>query len=148
MKQLLVLMALLSIPALANACHVPTNIVETWSTYCDGGVEKVRLTLTFNLSALGTDFSEHESEFGVGLECEGTMLGCLRDEQRRVVAEIKSRESAVLLPLATLSERYPLDDVPAGKYELSVAVDFHDDGPVQSMVRAVEIATAPPPPGK
>lgn len=71
----------------------------------------------------------------------------LRNESHEVVAEMKSREATVLLPMVTLSERFALENISAGKYELSVAVDFHDDGPVQSIVRTVEIAApAPTPP--
>jgi len=64
----------------------------------------------------------------------------LRSENHELVAEVKSREATILLPMAKLSERFPLENVPSGKYELSMKVDFHDDGPVQSIVRTVEIA--------
>jgi len=71
----------------------------------------------------------------------------LRDGSQKLVAEMKSREATILLPMVTLSERFPLDTLSAGKYELSVAVDFHDDGPVQSIVRTVEIAQPAATPG-
>ena len=70
----------------------------------------------------------------------------LRNESHELVAEVKSREVTVLLPMVTLNERFPLETIPAGKYELSLAVDFHDDGPVQSIVRTVEIAASAPTP--
>ena len=45
MKRLLILAALLSVPALAQA-----NGPVEWSTYCDGnGVERVRCSITFEL---------------------------------------------------------------------------------------------------
>jgi len=70
----------------------------------------------------------------------------LRSESHEVVAEMKSHEATILLPMVTLSERFPLETIAPGKYELSMAVDFHDDGPVQSIVRTVEIAVSAPTP--
>ena len=64
----------------------------------------------------------------------------LRNESQELVAEMKSREATILLPMVALNERFPLETLAPGKYELSVAVDFHDDGPVQSIMRTVEIA--------
>jgi hypothetical protein len=64
----------------------------------------------------------------------------LRSETHELVAEMKSHEATILLPKVTLNERFPLETLSAGRYELSMAVDFNDDGPVQSMVRTVEIA--------
>ena len=70
----------------------------------------------------------------------------LRSESHQVVAQMKSHEVTILLPMVALSERYPLETISPGKYELSVAVDFRDDGPVQSIVRTVEIAAPGPTP--
>lgn len=64
----------------------------------------------------------------------------LRGEAHELIAEMKSHEATILLPMVSLSERFALEAIAPGKYELSVAVDFHDDGPVQSIVRTVEIA--------
>ena len=73
----------------------------------------------------------------------------LRSEAHEVVAETKSHEATILLPQVALNERFSLPSISAGKYELTMAVDFQDDGPVQSMVRTVEIvpsAQLSPPP--
>jgi hypothetical protein len=49
MKRLLILIAL-SIPTLASA---QTKLSETWSTYCDGSSELVRMTLTLHTGDVG-----------------------------------------------------------------------------------------------
>jgi hypothetical protein len=72
----------------------------------------------------------------------------LKDDAGKVVKEAKNHETTVLLPQAKLAENIPLEGVAAGRYQLSVAVDFHDDKPIQSLVRTVDIApeaqAAPP----
>jgi len=70
----------------------------------------------------------------------------LRSGSNELVAEVKSHDATILLPQVTLSERFPLDNLFAGKYELTMAVDFQDDGPVQTMVRTVEIVPPAPTP--
>ena len=69
----------------------------------------------------------------------------LKDEAGMIVREEKAHETTILMPQATLSERITLDGVPAGKYQLGVAVDFRDGKPIQSMVRTVDVAPEAPP---
>jgi hypothetical protein len=61
-------LALLLSVSTAGACLLPLDVVETWSTYCDNGVERVRLTIEFSLSD-SADLSESGSEFYVGTSC-------------------------------------------------------------------------------
>jgi hypothetical protein len=68
----------------------------------------------------------------------------LKDAAGKVVREEKAHETTILLPGAKLAERIPLDGVPPGKYQLSVAVDFRDDKPIQSMVRTIDVAPEAP----
>jgi hypothetical protein len=62
MKRFLTLAALLSIPAISNA---QLKISEQWTTYCDNGVEKVRVEFTYQVLAIGFDpvHSEWIGEF-------------------------------------------------------------------------------------
>jgi hypothetical protein len=69
----------------------------------------------------------------------------LKDEAGMIVREEKAHETTILMPQAKLSERITLDGVPAGKYQLGVAVDFRDGKPIQSMVRTVDVAPEAPP---
>jgi hypothetical protein len=64
----------------------------------------------------------------------------LKATDGKVVREEKSHETTILLPQATLKEQIPLEGVPGGRYQLSVAVDFRDDKPIQSMVRTIDVA--------
>ena len=68
----------------------------------------------------------------------------LKDAEGKVVREETAHETTILLPQAKLAERIPLEGVAAGKYQLSVAVDFRDDKPIQSMVRTIDIALETP----
>ncbi len=50
MKSLLLVLALLSIPALASAQYPPDFIEsETWTTFCDNGTQKVRASFVLEL---------------------------------------------------------------------------------------------------
>jgi hypothetical protein len=59
MKRLLATLLLLSIPALATAQWV---ISETWTTYCDGGVEKVRSAFVVDIP--GAVYVDNLAEVG------------------------------------------------------------------------------------
>jgi hypothetical protein len=56
------------VASVANACLIPDNVSESWTTYCDGTTERVRLTIEFHLSDVA-DLSESGSEFFVGVSC-------------------------------------------------------------------------------
>ncbi len=69
----------------------------------------------------------------------------LRAEDGHVEMEDISRETTVLLPHSTLAEPIPLSDLPTpGRYQLSMAADFRDGKPIQSIVRTVEISSPAP----
>ena len=68
----------------------------------------------------------------------------LKDGAGTTVREEKAHETTILLPGAKLAERIPLEGVAPGKYQLSVAADFRDDKPIQSMVRTIDIAAEAP----
>lgn len=69
----------------------------------------------------------------------------LKDADGKAMREEKAHETTILMPQAKLAERIPLEGVPAGRYQLSVVVDFRDDQPIQSMVRNIDVAPEAPP---
>lgn len=68
MRFLFPLIAFVASASSAQACLVPLDVVETWTTYCDDGTERVRLTIEFSLGE-AADLSESGSEFYVGTSC-------------------------------------------------------------------------------
>jgi len=82
MRRVLILALLISLPALASA---QIKISEEWTTYCDNGVKRVRVALTYELASVGFD-DTHSQWMGAFTEpCAG---GC--GEPTSLEGELKS----------------------------------------------------------
>ncbi|MCU1285093.1 MAG: hypothetical protein JWO13_1443 [Acidobacteriales bacterium] len=62
------------------------------------------------------------------------------DSNDSEVRSLRSKESLVVLPFATLKQQFELAEALApGKYELRVTTDFQDGNPLQTIKRAFEV---------
>jgi hypothetical protein len=66
----------------------------------------------------------------------------LKDSEGNELAAERNYESKVLLPLAKLNERFFIDDLPNGEYEVTTQVDFGDAGAIQAATRKIQVQTA------
>ena len=63
----------------------------------------------------------------------------IRGEDQHVVSSVKQYEATVLLPFSSINERFPIEDLPPGKYEITAQVDFQDNAALQSITRTVNL---------
>ena len=63
----------------------------------------------------------------------------IRDENQQVVNSMKEYEATVLLPFSSIHERFSIQALPPGRYEITTQVDFQDKGPLQSVTRIINV---------
>ena len=63
----------------------------------------------------------------------------IRGEDRQVISSMKQYEATVLLPFSAINERFPIGDLPPGRYEITAQVDFQDNSALQSITRTVNL---------
>jgi hypothetical protein len=63
----------------------------------------------------------------------------IRGEDQQLIGSMKQYEATVLLPFSSITERFPIENLLPGKYEITAQADFQDNGPLQSITRTVEL---------
>ena len=63
----------------------------------------------------------------------------IRGEDQQVIYSMKQYEATVLLPFSSINERFPVTDLPPGRYEITAQVDFQDRAALQSITRIVKV---------
>jgi hypothetical protein len=52
---------------------------------------------------------------------------------------MKQYEATVLLPFSSINERFPIEGLPPGQYEITAQVEFQDKAALQSLTRIINL---------